>query len=243
MAEAGVKTDEQEKQEETVNKNVISSGNTELDSRIGGGLPLGSLALIEGASGTGKSVLSQQIAYGALQQGLRVVMFTSENTVRSMVKQMDTIDMSVLDFLLIRRLRVYPVEFSQGGQDSSKYLLNALNAEENADLFILDSLSVVAGSITSSAILQFFEEAKQLCDQGKTIMVTLHPQAPALMEQLRSLCDANLVLETERDGQKLVKMLTVAKIRGASSVTGAIVGFDVEPGWGMRVIPISKARG
>jgi len=41
----------------------------------------------------------------------------------------------------------------------------------------------------------------------------------------------------------LVKTLQVAKIRGAASVTGAIVGFDVEPGWGMRVIPISKARG
>lgn len=241
MAQAEVKTEE--RTEESVNKNVISSGNTELDSRIGGGLPRGTLALVEGPSGTGKSVLSQQIAYGALQQGLRVVMFTSENTVRSMVKQMDTIDMSVLDFLLIRRLRVYPVEFSQGGQESTKFLLEALKAEENADLFIIDSLSVVAGSITPSAILQFFEEAKQLCDQGTTIMVTLHPQNAALMEQLRSLCDANLVLEAERDGQRLVKMLTVAKIRGASSVTGAIVGFDVEPGWGMRVIPISKARG
>jgi len=47
----------------------------------------------------------------------------------------------------------------------------------------------------------------------------------------------------EQSGQRLVKTLQVAKIRGATNVTGGIVGFEVEPGFGMRVIPISKARG
>jgi flagellar protein FlaH len=76
-------------------------------------------------------------------------------------------------------------------------------------------------------------------------MVTLHEHGvpSELITRIRSLCDANLRLHTEQDGQKLVKTLEVAKIKGAAGSTGAIVGFDVEPGWGMRVIPISKARG
>jgi flagellar protein FlaH len=41
-------------------------------------------------------------------------------------------------------------------------------------------------------------------------------------------------------GQKLVKTLEVTKVRGAEKTTGNIVSFEVEPGWGMRVIPINK---
>jgi flagellar protein FlaH len=94
-------------------------------------------------------------------------------------------------------------------------------------------------------VLSFFEQCKRLCASGVTILVTLHDHAVQgdLIDALRSMCDAHLELRSEQDGQKLVKTLQVAKIRGAASVTGAIVGFDVEPGWGMRVIPISKARG
>jgi flagellar protein FlaH len=57
------------------------------------------------------------------------------------------------------------------------------------------------------------------------------------------MCDAHLKLRSEQDGNRMVKTLEVAKVRGAGSMTGAVVGFEVEPGWGMRVIPISKARG
>jgi flagellar protein FlaH len=60
---------------------------------------------------------------------------------------------------------------------------------------------------------------------------------------VRPMCDALLTLRSAQDGQRLVKTLEVTKIRGAASATGAIIGFEVEPGWGMRVIPISKARG
>jgi flagellar protein FlaH len=37
--------------------------------------------------------------------------------------------------------------------------------------------------------------------------------------------------------------MEVAKVRGASKRTGNIVSFEIEPGWGMRIIPISRARG
>jgi len=37
-------------------------------------------------------------------------------------------------------------------------------------------------------------------------------------------------------------VLQVAKIRGAEKTTGNIVSFDVEPGLGMRIVPITKAK-
>jgi len=53
-------------------KNILSTGNSEIDKKIADGIPLGSLTLIEGENDTGKSVLTQQIIWGAMKQGFRV---------------------------------------------------------------------------------------------------------------------------------------------------------------------------
>lgn len=227
-------------------RSVIMAGNSELDSRMGGGLPVGTLALIEGGSGSGKSVLSQQIIWGALRDGYTAAVYTSENSVKSLMTQMRSIDLDVLDFLLLSRLRVYPMELAHLGDKASQVLMRAIKQNHDRDLIVIDSFtSAVVHASTDRNIFTFFEDAKRLCAQGSTVLITLHADAvePDLMNPIRAMCDAHLILRSDQDGQRLVKTLQVAKIRGASSVTGAIVGFEVEPGWGMRVIPISKARG
>ncbi len=225
---------------------IITSGNPDLDARMGGGLPVGSMVLIEGTSGAGKSVLSQQIIWGALQDGHTVTLFTSENTVKSLIPQMASIDLDVLDFLLLGKLRVYPVELARLGSDAPGLLVQAMRTQGGRGMIVIDSFtSALAKEATDLQLRSFFEESKRLCAAGTTILITLHSGAvPSdLMNPIRSMCDAHLTLRSEQDGQKLVKTLEVSKIRGAASGTGSIVGFDVEPGWGIRVVPISKARG
>lgn len=227
-------------------KLAISSHNMELDSKIGGGLPLGSLILIEGGSGTGKSVLSEQLLWGALQDGFTASLFTSENTVSSLISQMQKLDLDILDFLLLRKCNVYPMALAELGAQAPATLLEAMHSEKRHSLMIVDSLtSVMMYTTESAAILRFFEECQRICATGTSIIVTMHAQAVTedLLNPIRSLCDVDLRLRAEQDGQRMVKTLEVAKVRGAESVTGAIVGFEVEPGWGMRVIPINKARG
>ena len=73
---------------------------------MGGGLPVGSLTMIEGGSGSGKSVLSQQIMWGALQDGFIVSLFSSENSVKSLVTQMKSIDLDIFDFLLMGKFKM-----------------------------------------------------------------------------------------------------------------------------------------
>ena len=232
---------------ETVKKHVaICSHNLELDSKLGGGLPLGALTLIEGGSGSGKSVLTQQMIWGALQDGFTAALFTSENTVNSMISQMQKLDLDILDYLLVGKCRIYPMELSRLGAQASDVLLKAITQESHRSLIIIDSLtSAVSHTTDQASTLRFFEECKRICAGGTSIIVTLHGQGVSddLLNPLRSMCDADLRLRAEQDGQRVVKTLEVSKVRGADSVTGAIVGFDVEPGWGMRVIPISKARG
>lgn len=228
-------------------RKILSSGNPELDSKMGGGLPSGTLLLIEGSSGAGKSVLSQQILWGALQSGLRATVFTSENSVKSLLSQMESIDLAVMDYLLLGRLRVHSMELARLGESAPVTLLDAMRTYiTKPDLIVIDSFtSAISHAKSDVQILQFFESCKRLCASGMTLLVTLHDSMvnQDLLSALRSMCDAHVILRSEKDGQRLIKTLEVVKIRGAGSVTGAIVGFDVEPGWGMRLIPISKARG
>jgi flagellar protein FlaH len=191
-------------------------------------------------------VLSQQILWGALQDGYTVAVFTSENTLNSLISQMDKLDLAVMDFVLLGKCRIYPMELSRLGTDAPNVLLEAIRKEASRTLIVVDSLtSAVMYTGENAAIVRFFEDCKRLCADGVSIMVTLHAQGvdEDLLNPIRSMCDCNLRLRAEQDGQRMVKTLEVAKVRGADSVTGAVVGFDVEPGWGMRVIPISKARG
>ena len=63
-----------------------------------------------------------------------------------------------------------------------------------------------------------------------------------MLIRIRSLCDAHLTLRMEQVGDRLVKVMEVAKVRNADQSTGNIISFDVEPGIGMKIIPISKAK-
>lgn len=226
-------------------KSVICSGNGELDDKMGGGLPVNSLTLIEGSSGSGKSVLTQQIIWGSLNDNFTLTVFTSENTVKSLVTQMESLDLDILDFLLLGKLRVYPMALARLGPEAPYALLDAMYQNRKYDILVIDSLTSVITWSSAEEIISFFERAKQLCARGTTVILVLHSHvlSSEKLAPVRSLCDAHLQLRADQDGQRLVKTLEVAKVRGAGSVTGNIVSFEVEPGWGMRVIPISKARG
>jgi flagellar protein FlaH len=226
---------------------VVSTGNTEIDSKMGGGIPLGSLTLIDGHSHAGKSVLVQQMMWGSVQEEFRVSFFTTENTVRSLVRQMHSLNTDILDFLLLRRLRVYPMEVAHAEGAGLGALLEAIGSERahGSDIVLVDALTPFILSTPAPEVVGFFEGCKRLCSDGMTIAVVMHSHAISseLLVRVTSLCDAHLCLRTEEAGARLVKVMEVAKVRGASRSTGNIVSFEVEPGLGMRIIPISKAQG
>jgi flagellar protein FlaH len=229
------------------NKEVLTSGSGEMDNKMGGGIPAGSLTLIEGANDTGKSVLTQQLMWGALQQGFSLATYTTENTIKSLLKQMDSLSLDISDYFAFGALKVYPihVEGVEWSEDVPflDYIVADVKAKQT-EIILIDSLTVFVSDASDHAILNFFAACKNICDSGKTVLITAHTFAfnEEVLTRVRSICDAHISLKKEEVGEKLVRTMEVAKIRGAKKTTGNVIAFEVEPAFGLRIIPISRTK-
>ncbi len=225
----------------------ITTGNVELDKKMAGGIPEGSLTLIEGQSDSGKSVLVQQLTWGALRNGFTVLFYTTENTTRSLITQMNDLGLDIEDYFLLGKISIYsvPQAFDEAQSRSVFELLRKHIAQRaEADIVIVDSLTTFVSHVPDQDTLSFFTLCKEFCDLNKTLMFTMHSYAfsEQMFIRLRSICDAHLRLRVEEVGDQLVKAMEVAKIRGAEKSTGNVISFEVEPNLGMRIVPITKAK-
>ena len=230
-------------------RQILSTGNGELDKKIADGIPLGSLTLIEGENDTGKSVLTQQIIWGALKQSRSINLFTTENTSKSFIKQMESMSLDISDYFAWGYVKVFPlhvVGFEWKKEEMEGILAKLITYIQNskAEVAIIDSMTLFTEYAESASILTFFTNCKSLVDNGKTVLVTLHTYAfeEDTLVRIRSICDAHLNMKKALVGDKYVMVMEVVKVRGARKTTGNLVSFEVHPGYGMKVIPMSFAK-
>jgi archaeal flagellar protein FlaH len=230
-------------------KPVILTGIRDVDEKLGGGIPVGSLALIEGHSDAGKSVLCQHLTFGSLEcSDLSVAYYTTENTVKSLITQMDSLNLFTLDHFLLDRLSIYPLTIRGDDENTERRFRLLLNHFDKLPghykLIIVDSITLLVAHSDQVSNVDFFSACKNLCDKGRTIILVAHSYAfdEEVLSRSRSLCDAHFRIRLEQMGDRLVKILEVLKVRGADRPTGDVVTFEVEPKVGMRIIPMSKAR-
>ena len=235
-------------------KAVVRTGNTQMDRNLGGGIPLGSLTLVEGIPSAGKSVLCQHITYEALLDGLGVAYLSSEHSTDSLVRQMGSLGKDVSGYCRAGQLGVYPVEEPstdgnpECGSDPGR-LLAILGAEierlpGHYGVIICDDITNLASSSSEMAIMALFTSCKRLCDGGRTIIISARSYAfeEKMLSRLQVACDAHLSLRAEQIGAKMVKMLEVRKVRNAELSTNNTVSFEVVSGKGLLVVPGSKVK-
>ena len=67
-----------------------------------------------------------------------------------------------------------------------------------------------------------------------------HAFQDTMLSRIRLLWDAHLKLYVEKIGSKLVKTSQVCKLHNAELGSSNIVRFDVQPGMGIQVSPMSS---
>jgi flagellar protein FlaH len=183
--------------------------------------------------------------WGSLYDQFNVVLYTTENTIKSFTRQMTSLSLDITDFLLLGKLKIFEIKASRSQLSPSKVftlLLADLEERGGTPLVVVDSLTTFITHSSIEETMTYFEICKHYCDRGMTVITVVNSYAfgEADLGRVRSMCDAHLSLRNEEIGDRMIKVLEVAKIRGADMSTGNIVSFDVEPMLGMKIIPVSK---
>ncbi len=144
-----------------------------LNNELGGGIPRGSIVLMEGDYGAGKSAMSQRFSYGLCETNHSVTLLSTELTVRGFIDQMHSLSYGVEEHLLNERLlflhadvdsgtRQITAPSDSGDNGQRKQLLNRLMQAEamwDADVVIIDTFdAILRNDPTFEALVRQNEE-------------------------------------------------------------------------------------
>lgn len=199
------------------------TGVPELDRLLRGGVPAGSVVLVAGAPGTGKTTLGNHLAHAHAADGGTAVFATAmaESHDRMLVHQRA---FRFFDPALVgTRVRYLSVldALEDGGLDGAAAALRGAVRETNAGLLVVDGASVLESLAPSSlAFRRFTHELQVLAALLSCTTLLLSNARPKEVDRIGTHVDGILLLRRARTGTRAVRLLEVAKLRGADHLDG-----------------------
>ncbi|MCU4751735.1 AAA family ATPase [Halobacteria archaeon AArc-curdl1] len=231
-----------------------SLGLTETDrvnNAFGGGLPEGSVVLIEGEDGAGKSALSQRFSYGMASEGTYVTYISTELESWEFVQQMHSLSYDVVDFLLDEQLLFLHANVDTHSRGAERQLLARLADAQTlwrADVVFVDTLSALlrndpnfeaADPEDADHVLQrLVTFLRQVTLQEKTVVLTIDPTSVAddALRPLRNVADIYLDIETAAVGQEIRRQIRVRRFQNMKNPVDDSIGFNVQQGRGLSIV-------
>ena len=227
---------------------VIPTGFAQLDQMFRGGIPVGTLTLIDGSPSTGKSVLCQQITRQALRVGQGVAYFSSDHSSEELVAQMASMDMDPSRYLRNNWFRMARLEAPAEGTDPanvSKELVDRVSGvpAENP-VIIIDSVTNIVRQLSPTLMVGAFSGLDQLARDGRTVLVVARSYIfdKNVLARLHALCHTHMTFTEETLGARTVKSVEVTKMRNVDVRTNNVLNFDVQQGVGIQHIPGGRIR-
>ena len=168
-----------------------------LSNAMGARLPNRSLWMIQGEVGSGKSLVSQRLIFGLLENGSKLLVVTTELTTRGWIEQMESIGYPVTEYIASGMLLVFSqfgvIAESKEGVD----MFDVLESEaiEKADVVVVDSASALlpTGLETSEQML-VLQRLRRVCSESRSLLLTEDPTEmdEKLLHKLRTSCEVLL---------------------------------------------------
>ncbi|WP_246986136.1 ATPase domain-containing protein [Halorientalis marina] len=229
-----------------------------LNKELGGGIPPGSIVLMEGDYGAGKSAMSQRFTYGLCEEGYSVTMLSTELTVGSFIDQMHSLSYDMVEHILDERCLFLHAEVGDtntltGGEDDEdrKELLKRLmNAEVmwSTDVIIVDTFdailrndpkfeALVRQNEERQAALEIIGFFRDLISRGKVIVLTVDPSTldEEAIGPFRSIADVFIELEMIEVGNDVRRQIAVKRFAGMGEQVGDTIGYSVRSGTGIVI--------
>jgi circadian clock protein KaiC len=119
----------------------VSSGLSQLDALLGGGIARGSSLLILGAAGVGKSTLCAQYAVSSAQRGERAAVFIFDESARTLRARSARLGLSVDEHLTSGMLTVQQIDTAEFSPGQFAGLVVDAVEKDGTRLVVIDSLS------------------------------------------------------------------------------------------------------
>ncbi len=243
-------------------RNIRSLGlgdHDRLNKELGGGIPRGSIVLMEGDYGAGKSAISQRMTYGFCQEETTVSVLSTELTVKGFLDQMHSLSYDVVDHLLDERLLFLHANLDTGGvlsgggddDDSRMDLLTRLMDAETmwtADVIIIDTFdAILRNDPTFEALIRQNEERqaaleiisffRDMISEGKIIVLTVDPSTVDgdAIGPFRAIADVFFELEMIEVGNDVRRQISVKRFAGMGEQVGDTIGYSVRSGTGIVI--------
>lgn len=209
---------------EAVSAPVERTGVPYLDDILAGGIPRGSLVIIVGPPGSGKTTLANQVAFTAARAGRRAVVVTALSEPSSkLLAHLRTFDFYDDDLVGDAVQFMSLEQFLPNGLHASSDELIAIARQTRAHLVVLDGFRGVRGADNDpQAARQFlYDVGTTLSALGATTLISSEadPHDPAFFPETTT-ADVILGLQLAVAGSQQRRGLEVVKLRGASPKPG-----------------------
>lgn len=230
---------------------IITTGNSELDVKLAGGLPVPALIVIEGEHGTGKTVLVQQFVQGALLSGLKVIVITTDATALGYIRQMINVGFKVLDYYIKGYLSVYSSRIPRvkWAETTGKTLLelaqsHVVRCANKYDVYVIDSFTTLIKGAKAEDVSNFLTIVKRLVDRGKSFIISIHPEGLDRETHLflKAIADGYIELKNVEMGGRFMKAMNIIKLKGAPTVYNTTITFEIDPAFGIKIVPMALAK-
>ena len=203
-------------------------------------LPNRSLYVLQGAVGGGKSLVSQRLVYGMIENGVKVLVITTELTTRGWIEQMESIGYGITDAIREGKLMVFSRFGSIAESSPDVGLIQLLESEavELADVVVIDSASsLMPSDLDDASRFQLMQRLRQISSQGRSLMLCVDPveMDEKLMHNLRSSAEVVLDLMTTMIGGEIKRNVVVTRYLRAAGPVQTSIGWRVEPSMGFIV--------
>lgn len=201
-----------------------STGVPNLDTVSGGGIPRGSLVIVVGPPGSGKTTIANQMAFHAARSGRRAMVLTalSEPTSKLLAH------LSAFSFfdgeLVGESIQFFSLQqFLTGGLQATADALVAAARQLRAGFVVLDGFRGVRGvDLDPQAARQFlYDVGTTLSVMGTTTLITSEadPRDPSFFPEATT-ADVILGLHYTLDGVRQWRGLEAIKVRGGAPLSG-----------------------
>lgn len=228
----------------------LSFGVPELNELLHGGLDRGTMTLISGPSGVGKTSLGAQFMKEAAGRGERSVLFMFDEGPATLVHRCEAVSIPVKDMIQRGRLSVIPVEPLASTPDEISNKIRSEVEDHGATVVMIDSVTAYQMSIVGneeSALPRLHALARYLTNMGVTGLLVddagdITGTFSASQHGLSYLADTVIFMRYLEVEGELRKAIGVLKKRTGSFET-TLRELEITK-YGFKVgVPLSHLRG